>query len=426
VLLVVAALLVLVGVTLLRRLHRPTLSPRSAETEVTSEAGNPRERSAAPQVEEAQTSDAQPTEGAFEPALPRSGPVARRASAPAPPPPLPAGSAPAQQLIAGLAQLQLSDTGLTPQQAQVVNESLQQLIAQGAAAAPAISQFLQRNEDLAFVAPGTRQFSGPASLRLGLIDALAQIGGDEALAVSRQVLQTTADPLEIARLTRNLEAQAPGRYRQEVLGAAREALAQAAQGQLAGRDVAPLFQVLQTYGDASVVGDLSASVPRWNYYSIVALAGLPDGQGIPSLIQLTQSVGSGGVGSTSFPLQMLAQVAPQHPEAQAALLEQARANQIPEAAWVGIATALAGDQIQLGTHFLEPTIGQPRGPGLKTYHIVAGNQNYFSTGGPLIWTDADLAARQALIDQLLAVNSTPAAVQALQRARNNLTPPPKP
>lgn len=424
--LLVTALFVLAGLTLLRRFHQPPGEPAPASGDAVAQGEDSGSPNVTPRVQPGTTGETHPIEGAFEPVLPRSGPVARRAAAPPPPTALPVESAPAQSLIAGLAQLQLSDTGLTPQQARFVNESLQQLVQQGAMAVAAIQAFLQRNEDLAFVPPGARQWSGPGSLRLGLIDALAQIGGEEALAVSRQVLQTTADPLEIARLTSHLEAQAPGQHREEILAAAREALALAAQGQLGGRDVAPLFQVLQTYGDARVAGDLSASAARWNYYAVVALASLPDGQGIPSLVQMAQNPRTSGAGSANFPLQMLAQVASQHPEAREALLAQARANTIPDTAWAGIAIALSGDQIQLGTHFLDPTIGQPRGPGLKTYHIVAGNQNYFSTAGPLLWNEAEMAARRALVDELLAANSNAAAVQALERARHQLTPPPKP
>ncbi|MBI2924834.1 MAG: hypothetical protein HYY24_03915 [Verrucomicrobia bacterium] len=352
---------------------------------------------------------------------------------PAPAPPLGPESAPSQQLIAGLTQLKLSDTGLTAEQAQMVSDSLKQIVAQGGAAVPAIREFLERNQDLSFGTPAGRPGAGPSSLRLGLIDALAQIGSDEALGLSRQVLQTTADPLEIARLTRNLEQQAPGQFREEALAAAREALAQAAQGQLGNRDVAPLFQVLQAYGDASVVSDLVTSTPRWNYYATMTLANLPEGQGVPTLIQLAQNTGEITSTKANFPLQMLAQVAPQFPEAQAALLEQARANRIPDSAWTGIAIALAGDQFQLGYQYLDSNFAVPQGPGLKTYHIVAGNQNYFSTAGPMTftkggpagWSDEQIAARQTLIDQLLAVNSNPTAVQALQRARNSL-PQPKP
>jgi len=57
-------------------------------------------------------------------------------------------------------------------------------------------------------------------------------------------------------------------------------------------------------------------------------------------------------------------------------------------------------------------------PGLKTYHIASGNQNFYSLPlGP----DAQVQQRLALIDQLLAATSNPAAVAALRTARASLT-----
>jgi len=61
------------------------------------------------------------------------------------------------------------------------------------------------------------------------------------------------------------------------VSAASEALAQAITGQWDGRSLAPLFELLQKYGDQSVAGVLEAAAGKWNYYATLALAGLPDG-----------------------------------------------------------------------------------------------------------------------------------------------------
>src|SRR5207253_2155146 len=84
---------------------------------------------------------------------------------------------------------------------------------------------------------------------------------------------------------------------------------------------------------------------HWRYYGAISLAGLPAGEGVPGLIHQAQDPAA----SHDFPLQMLAQVAPQSPDARNALIEQARLNQISDSTWRKIAAALAGEQYQLGT-----------------------------------------------------------------------------
>src|ERR1051326_2733471 len=196
-----------------------------------------------------------------------------------------ASAASASQLMTRLTQIDLSRGAMTADQARELNQNFKQLAAQGAAAVPVIRQFLGRNQDVMFKDVNGGNVADYPSLRVGLLDVLKQVGGSAALDLSHDTLQTTADPLEIALLSRNLEAIEPGQHRQEALNAARESLAQAASGQLGTSDVGPLFAVLETYGDASVIDDLEKALPKWNYYATMALAGLPDGQGIPVLVR---------------------------------------------------------------------------------------------------------------------------------------------
>jgi hypothetical protein len=321
-----------------------------------------------------------------------------------------------RQLVAGLTQIDLKAGKMTPEQAGQWKQGLQQVIQQGAAAVPAIREFLERNQDLSFDGVKDGNLAGYPSVRAGLLDALQQIGGPEALELSLQTMRTTADPLEIALLARNLEQQAPGQYRQEALNAARETLSQAAQDKLTGRDVAPLFQLLQTYGDANLLAELQKSLPRWNYYATMALAGLPEGQGIPALVREAQDP-STGTGARTVALQMLAQGAAHYPEAATALIEQARLNQIPDSAWRQIGWVLGGDQYQFGSQFFDSTLATPSGAGVRTYHIEAGNQNFYTTPTLSSLSAEQVNQRRALIDQLLGVTSNPTAVQGLQRAR---------
>jgi len=252
-------------------------------------------------------------------------------------------------------------------------------------------------------------------VRAALIDALQQIGGPEATALMLQTLQTTALPSEIALLARNLEQQAPGQYRQETLNAVTDVLAMAEKGQLAGWDVGALFQVLQNHGDATTAVALAQLQSKWNYYATMALAGLPGGEGVPSLIRQVQDAvaGAGGKGALAF--QMLAQMATEYPDAGAALIEQARRNQISDSAWRKIATGLAGDQYQIG---MPPELSALSSTlGLKTYHIESGNQNFYSLPLNANLPDDQRSQRLALIDQLLAAASSPAAVEALKNAQ---------
>ena len=114
---------------------------------------------------------------------------------------------------------------------------------------------------------------------------------------------------------------------------------------------------------------------------------------------------------------MLAQVAGQYPDASAALLEEAKANQIPDSAWKKIATGLSGDQYQLGIPPGDITSNAMAMPGLKTYHIQNGNQNFYSVP---VGADGQVDQRLALINQLLSATSSPVAQSALQSARDTL------
>jgi hypothetical protein len=109
-------------------------------------------------------------------------------------------------------------------------------------------------------------------------------------------------------------------------------------------------------------------------------------------------------------------MAAEYPDAGAALLEQARHNQISDAVWRKIAAGLAGDQYQIGMPS-ELSALTPILPGLKTYHIESGNQNFYSLPLAATLPDDQRSQRLALIDQLLASASSPAAVEALKNAQ---------
>jgi hypothetical protein len=345
-----------------------------------------------PAVHEAPVWESAATQAARPPARPatRTRPNASAAS------PRAESTAVAQQLLARFLQLDLNHKTLTSQQASELNAVLRQLVEQGEAALPAIREFLEKNVDIDFDRITGGELVNYPSLRIGLLDALQQIGGPEAVQLAAQTLQSTADPLELALLAQALEQMAPEQYRQQELVAAREALALASSSQLGGRDVSALFELLQRYGDPSVVPDLEKAVALWNYYATLALAGLPDGAGIPALIRLAQDPNISAKGAGDFALRPLAQVALQYPEAADALVQLARSNQIPQTAWPSVAASLAGVYIQYG------------------------QQIFGSTASSVNWSPQQIQQRLALIDKLLAITSNPAGYQTLQSARASL------
>jgi len=324
--------------------------------------------------------------------------------------PLPEPTPQSRQLMSALCRLDQPSIPRTPEQVAEWKQNLQQLIAQGAPAVRAIREFLEKNVDLDF---GPGNALGYSSARAAMFDALVQIGGAEGLTGTLQTLQNTADPREIAVLAQNLEKLEPGSHRQEAIEAAREALAMAAGGKLDGADVAPLFEVLRSYGDTSVLTDLMQAAKQWNYYSAIALAQLPDGAGIPALIEMSQGASGGKLNA----LEMLAQVSTKYPEARAALLEQARANKITPNLWPYLAPLLAGDLY----HYQDSAFDSPIRTGDKrpnSGHVVLGNQHFYTAPAFELLTPEDINQRLALIEELKAVTGDPAALKALDQSKD--------
>ena len=179
-------------------------------------------------------------------------------------------------------------------------------------------------------------------------------------------------------------------------------------------DMGVLFKTLQNFGDSSTASALAQLQGPYKYYSTMALAELQGGEGVTALVQETQGTSAA---QRDFAYQMLAQVAADFPDAGAALLEKAKANQISDSAWVKIATGLAGDQYQIGEPPQMGRVDPASIVGLKTFHIGSGNQNFYSL--PLDG-NAQIQQRLALVDELAGATSSPAALSALQASRATL------
>jgi hypothetical protein len=323
-----------------------------------------------------------------------------------------------RQVVNSLVNLQPADGLLPEEQAGAWRTNLQQLVGQGAAAVPAIREFLLQNTDFDFGLNG-RQILGYPTARTAMFDALAQIGGPMAVAALSEALQTTADPREIALLGQSLEKLDPGLHQQQALDAARQSLAMAAEGNLPGRDVAPLFEVLQEYGGSSAVPDLEQGARQWNFYAMIALAQLPDGAGIPALAQFAEGLGGAGSDAKAPALKMLAQAAVQAPDARAALVELARQNMLSAYEWAVLEPSLAGQQMVFQNSVSDNSLGMLSPNDLRAMYISVSNQRLYTA--PLGAMTADqISQQEKLIGELLAVTPGEAGQQRLQQAMTQL------
>ncbi|MHB1308279.1 MAG: hypothetical protein ACYC23_14470 [Limisphaerales bacterium] len=142
----------------------------------------------------------------------------------------------------------------------------------GPEAVPVIRGFLQRMEDVDYGDGGENSKAGgssitvrptrpmldfafPPSLRLALVDVLRTIGGEASEAVLAEMLQTSGRAVEVAYVTRTLEALAPGHYRETALTVARDLLANpppvGPPNRLDDNARSYLLWILIDYGDAT-------------------------------------------------------------------------------------------------------------------------------------------------------------------------------
>ena len=306
-------------------------------------------------------------------------------------------------------------TPITAVQGQKWNESLRQLIRQGAAVAPGIQQFLAQNLDANYAGVSGAEQLGYTSLRGALLDALDQIGEPEATAAMLQTLKTSIYPSDIATLARLLEAQGAGAFQADILGAVRRQLSLAAADQLDGANVGPLYQVLADSGSAgaTVTSDLAQYATKWPYYSTIALAGLPDNAGVSLLIQMAQGTLPG---NQAVAAQALGELAPQNADASNTLFTLAKSGQLDDSTVAQLAPFLGGRRCELIRPANADTIAY------NAIHTAIGNQDYVTLGGAGNLTPTQALQRISMIDQLSAAlpSGDAAALDALQQQKTAL------
>jgi hypothetical protein len=331
---------------------------------------------------------------------------------------LPPATAAQRDLVSRIISPEANQSPAIVQQAATWKENFKEMIDQGAAAIPAIRQFLHTNIDFEFGENGRETF-GYATARLALIDALSQIGGPQAVATMAETLQNSADPREIAVLGQKLETLDPGVHQSEILDAARQTLEMSARGQLPDRDVAPLFETLQKVGGAAAVTDLQQSAQHWNFYSAIALAQLPDEAGAASLAQMASGQSLSGSDARTPALQMLTEMAVQSEEARNALVDLIRKNSLSAYDWATLAPVLTGNQLVFQNSAFDNKLAGISPNEIRKVTMGMGNQSFM--WAPLgVQTPAQITQQQALLDQLINAATDPTAQQALQKARTAL------
>lgn len=336
--------------------------------------------------------------------------------------PKPSGAQPtaeARELVARL--LRTGDLSASPGAAQVAEWSrdFQLLLQQGDAGVAAVREILATGSNYDFGDWG-RTNLGYASSRFALFDALAKTGTPDARLALAETLQSTLEPAEIGTVLRHLETLSPGQYREQALQAAQQTIAAAERGSLPGRDIASAFEILQKYGGPETVPQLNRLSEKYVYYSTMALAQLPDDAGLPLLISMAQGEGDRSFAVKLAAQQMLATLAPDHPAAFDALLDNVRSNLIAPSGWKFVAAALEGKNFSYENGTLNPPAATTNTNDLYRAHLIPGNQHYLQAVPPTALTP-DWASQQiGLVDQLLAVTRNADAVAQLQRVRGLL------
>jgi hypothetical protein len=324
---------------------------------------------------------------------------------------------------------------LTPGDAKEAKRLLQELQKRGFDAVLAIRDFLRSQEDMNFDRLPGGKLAGLHTLRAALFDALRQLGGDASIAVLAEQLGSTQSPAEIATLARILDELAPGAYRDEAIRVATNALSSLASTK-DPLQVRPLFEWLRELGGAEaavILGQYPANSddvrylrnpdtsvsPTVRMYALMALANLPDGEGVFALMALGTDPRVPMDHRTTEPFRMLAQAAADQGDAAAALLTLASSGQIPDRAWAGVADALAGKQLQFPSR---SDIGLSGMNGRFSRGFYDDQRNLLYEERTMLgsWSIDQIQQQLALIDSLLSMTKSPGALSALQAARTAL------
>lgn len=301
------------------------------------------------------------------------------------------------------------ERALTRADIESINNIPARFAAMGDEAVPALIQFLKTNNDVKFEGNIAGTYGKYPTLRAAFIDALAQIGGDDAWEAMVEVMKKTSDPFEIRVLAKGLEDGSPDVYREEINQSAREVLNLALKGNVMEfPGLGHLLTVFKEYGDSSAADELEKAYSEtrfspWKQYAAITLADLPDGEGVPSLVSIaTQEPGETDPSAYMVAARMLAQQAIQYPEARKALVDMFWSDKLDTRAVAYVAQSLGGNLLDL--HL------QPNGILIMQLNPQA----------PETWSDFEIDERLDLIDELMGKTRRRDVVDALSAAAKRL------
>jgi hypothetical protein len=223
-----------------------------------------------------------------------------------------------------------------------------------------------------FLLDGDKSADLPPELRLALLDILLDIGSPEVEDVALQLLATGPAAPEVLELGLYLESVEPGMHSDAILLAAEQALIDADPSKVLP---AEFFQLLGALGNAETVPLLAQLPSHHEAYAGIALAAIPDGGGLAPLEQQARRFAAGqDTMQGRLALQLLAQLAPQYPQAASALIELAGQGAIPKDVWPYVLEIVAGDWEWA---LLEPDAGDRMGS--HTFYSPQGNQVIYRT-----------------------------------------------
>lgn len=259
------------------------------------------------------------------------------------------------------------------------NRTLRQIVHQlqlladcGPEALPPIRQFLKANQDLDYSqdvlnaagervgrsgqaawtarSPARTDFLVPPSLRLGLIDVLAQIGGDEAMAILAETLDTTGRGVEVAHIARILQADAPGRFRDASLKAAKDLLSNpipaGAPNRIDENARAYLYQVLALHQDTSFAataqGQLVSPEGRVDRQALEYLSGTFKEEAVPALYEACRNPKLTNQAERAVLVDAVLAFAGSNPQANQLLTDTLRRDDIPAGVRAFTIQGLAG------------------------------------------------------------------------------------
>jgi hypothetical protein len=207
----------------------------------------------------------------------------------------------------------------------------------------------------------------PPALRQALVDVLLSLGLPEVEDLALQLLASGPAAGEVLQLGQYLEFVQPGKYSEVILAAAEQTLIDTDPVTALPADFFLLLGALGTEETAMMLAELQE---QYGAYASLALASIPDGAGLPSLAQDARLFEAGqDTLQGRLAVQLLAQMAPQFPQAAAALIELAERGAIPHDLWPYVLDLVAGNwELTL----IEPQAGNLNGS--HTFYRPEGNQ----------------------------------------------------